>query len=31
LTRASTTQMSSTACAGGLLRSWRDRIVIGAL
>jgi hypothetical protein len=31
LTRMSTTQMSSTACTGGLLRSWRDRIVIGAL
>jgi hypothetical protein len=31
LTRMRTSQMSSTACASGLLRSWRDRIVIGAL
>ena len=31
LTRMQTSQESSTACARGLLRSWRDRIVIGAL
>ena len=31
LTRMQTNQKSSTACARGLLRSWRDRIVIGAL
>ena len=31
LTRMETSQKSSTACARGLLRSWRDRIVIGAL
>ena len=31
LTRMQTSQMSSTTCARGLLRSWRDRIVIGAL
>ena len=31
LTRMGTSQMSSTACSRGLLRSWRDRIVIGAL
>ena len=30
LTRMRTSQMTSTACARGLLRSWRDRIVIGA-
>jgi hypothetical protein len=30
LTRMHTSRMSSTACARGLLRSWRDRIVIGA-
>jgi hypothetical protein len=31
LTRMRTNQMTSTACAKGLLHSWRDRIVIGAL
>ena len=31
LTRMQTSQMASTACARGLLRSWRDRVVIGAL
>jgi hypothetical protein len=31
LTRMETSQMSSTACVRGLLYSWRDRIVIGAL
>jgi len=31
LARMQTSQMSSTACASRLLRSWRDRIVIGAL
>jgi hypothetical protein len=29
--RMTTSQMSSTACARGLLRSWRNRIVLGAL
>jgi hypothetical protein len=31
LARMQTSGMSSTACARGLLRSWRDRVVIGAL
>jgi hypothetical protein len=31
LTRVQTSQTTSTACASGLLRSWRDRIVIDAL
>ena len=31
LTRMQTSQMSSTACARGLLHSWRDRVMIGAL
>ena len=31
LTRMETSQMSSTACARGLLRSWRNRIMLGAL
>jgi hypothetical protein len=31
LTRIGTSQMSSTACVRGLLYSWGDRIVIGAL
>ena len=31
LTRARTSQMTSTACARGLLRSWRNRIVLDAL
>jgi hypothetical protein len=31
LARMTASQMSSTACARGLLRSWRNRIVLDAL
>ena len=31
LAQMTTSQMSSTACVRGLLRSWRNRIVLGVL